>query len=59
MALVGFYAAIGPTVLAQDLHVANHAVAGALFFELESWRLPSLQRGAYPVKCRCWSASAL
>ncbi|MBV9984249.1 MFS transporter [Bradyrhizobium sp.] len=34
MALVGFFAAIGPTVLAQDLHVANHAVAGALFFEL-------------------------
>jgi MFS family permease len=34
MALVGFYAAIGPTVLAQDLHVTNHAVAGALFFEL-------------------------
>jgi MFS family permease len=34
MALVGFYAAIGPTVLAQDLHVTNHAVSGALFFEL-------------------------
>jgi MFS family permease len=34
MALVGFFAAIGPTVLAQDLHVTNHAVAGALFFEL-------------------------
>lgn len=34
MALVGFFAAIGPTLLAQDLHVTNHAVAGALFFEL-------------------------
>jgi MFS family permease len=34
MALVGFFAAIGPTVLARDLHVTNHAVAGALFFEL-------------------------
>lgn len=34
MALVGFFAAIGPTVLAEDLHVTNHAVAGALFFEL-------------------------
>jgi hypothetical protein len=34
MALVGFFAAIGPTMLAQDLHVTNHAVAGALFFEL-------------------------
>jgi len=34
MALVGFFAAIGPSVLAQDLHVTNHAVAGALFFEL-------------------------
>ena len=34
MALVGFYAAIGPTVLAQDLHVTNHAASGALFFEI-------------------------
>lgn len=34
MALVGFYAAIAPTVLAQDLHESSHAVAGALFFEL-------------------------
>src|SRR5207237_2354726 len=34
MALVGFYAAIAPTVLVQDLHESNHAVAGALFFEL-------------------------
>jgi MFS family permease len=34
MALVGFFAAIGPTVLAHDLHVTNHAIAGALFFEL-------------------------
>jgi len=34
MALVGFFAAIGPTVLVEDLHVTNHAVAGALFFEL-------------------------
>ena len=34
MALVGFFAAIGPTMLAQDLHVTNHAVAGALFFQL-------------------------
>jgi MFS family permease len=34
MALVGFFAAIGPTVLAQDLHETNHAVAGALFGEL-------------------------
>ena len=34
MALVGFYAAIGPTVLAEDLHVTNHAVSGAWFFEM-------------------------
>ena len=34
MALVGFFAAIGPTVLAQDLHETNHAVAGALFGEM-------------------------
>jgi MFS family permease len=34
MALVGFYAAIGPTVLAPDLHVTNHAASGALFFEI-------------------------
>ncbi|RVD56456.1 MFS transporter, partial [Mesorhizobium sp. M8A.F.Ca.ET.023.02.2.1] len=34
MALVGFYAALAPSILAQQLHEANHAVAGALFFEL-------------------------
>ncbi|MER8373086.1 MFS transporter [Mesorhizobium sp. M1406] len=34
MALVGFYAAVAPSILAQQLHEANHAVAGALFFEL-------------------------
>ncbi|CAM5315177.1 hypothetical protein MAUB1S_05481 [Mycolicibacterium aubagnense] len=34
MALVGFFAALAPGVLARDLHIANHAAAGALFFEL-------------------------
>lgn len=34
MALVGFYAAVAPSILAQQLHQTNHAVAGALFFEL-------------------------
>ena len=34
MALVGFYAALVPSILAQQLHETNHAVAGALFFEL-------------------------
>ncbi|MER9751265.1 MFS transporter [Mesorhizobium sp. M0140] len=34
MALVGFYAALAPSILAQQLHVTNHAVAGALLFEL-------------------------
>jgi MFS family permease len=34
MALIGFFAAIGLTVLAQDLHETNHAVAGALFCEI-------------------------
>ncbi|MGX5827547.1 MFS transporter [Mesorhizobium sp. 43Arga] len=34
MALVGFYAALAPSILAQQLHEANHAVAGGLFFEL-------------------------
>lgn len=34
MALVGFYAAMAPSILARQLHEANHAVAGALFFEL-------------------------
>jgi len=34
MALVGFYAALAPSVLAQQLHVTNHAEAGGLFFEL-------------------------
>jgi hypothetical protein len=34
MALVGFYAALMPAILSHDLHIANHAAAGALFFEL-------------------------
>ncbi len=34
MALVGFYAALMPTILSQDLHIKSHAAAGALFFEL-------------------------
>jgi hypothetical protein len=34
MALVGFYAALMPGILSQDLHISSHAAAGALFFEL-------------------------
>jgi MFS family permease len=34
MALVGFYAALAPSLLADQLHVTNHAVAGAIFLEL-------------------------
>lgn len=34
MALVGFYAALMPAILSHDLHIQNHAAAGALFFEL-------------------------
>src|SRR5262249_6830060 len=34
MALVGFFAALMPTILSQDLHIKSHAAAGALFFEL-------------------------
>jgi MFS family permease len=34
LALVGFYAALAPSLLADQLHVANHAVAGAIFLEL-------------------------
>ncbi|WP_083354949.1 MFS transporter [Mesorhizobium sp. ORS 3428] len=34
MALVGFYAALAPSILAQQLHISNHAEAGGLFFEL-------------------------
>jgi MFS family permease len=34
MALVGFYAALAPTLLAEQLHVTNHAIAGAIFLEL-------------------------
>lgn len=34
MALVGFYAALMPTILSHDLQIKNHAAAGALFFEL-------------------------
>jgi MFS family permease len=34
MALVGFYAALAPTLLADQLHDTNHAVAGVVFLEL-------------------------
>ncbi len=34
MALVGFYAALAPSILAANLHETSHAIAGALFFEL-------------------------
>ncbi len=34
MALVGFYAALAPTLLADQLHITSHAVAGAIFLEL-------------------------
>jgi hypothetical protein len=34
MALVGFYAALTPTILKEQLHVASHAAAGADFLEL-------------------------
>jgi hypothetical protein len=34
MALVGFYAALAPTLLADRLHETSHAVAGAIFLEL-------------------------
>jgi MFS family permease len=36
MALVGFYAALMPAIMSQDLHIQNHAAAGALFFELSA-----------------------
>jgi predicted MFS family arabinose efflux permease len=34
MALVGFYAALMPSILSHDLNVKSHAAAGALLFEL-------------------------
>jgi hypothetical protein len=34
MALVGFYAALMPSILTHDLQIENHAAAGALLFEL-------------------------
>jgi MFS family permease len=34
MALVGFFAALAPSILAQELHETSHAAAGALVFEL-------------------------
>jgi MFS family permease len=36
MALVGFFAAVSPSVLAEELHETSHMAAGALFFELAS-----------------------
>jgi len=34
MAVVGFYAALGPTVIRSNLHIANHALASAIVAEL-------------------------
>jgi hypothetical protein len=34
LAPVGFYAALAPSLLANELHVTNHAIAGAIFLEL-------------------------
>ncbi|MBV8835654.1 MAG: MFS transporter [Alphaproteobacteria bacterium] len=34
LALVGFYAVIAPSVLAEQLHMTSHLLAGAMFFEL-------------------------
>jgi MFS family permease len=34
MALVGFFAALAPSILAQELHEASHAAAGWIIFEL-------------------------
>jgi MFS family permease len=34
MALVGFYAALAPSILALELHETSHVAAGAIFFEL-------------------------
>jgi MFS family permease len=34
LALVGFYAALAPSLLANELHVTSHAIAGAIFLEL-------------------------
>jgi MFS family permease len=34
MALVGFYAALMPSTLSNDLQIKNHAAAGSLFLEL-------------------------
>jgi predicted MFS family arabinose efflux permease len=34
LALVGFYAAVVPSVLVERLHESNHAIAGALLLEL-------------------------
>jgi MFS family permease len=34
LALVGFYAALAPSVLVTRLHESNHSIAGALLFEL-------------------------
>jgi MFS family permease len=34
MALVGFYAALAPSLLANELHITSHSIAGAIFLEL-------------------------
>ena len=34
MAVVGFYAALGPTIIRRDLHIGNHALASLIVVEL-------------------------
>jgi len=50
MALVGFYAALAPSILAQQLHATNHAEAGGLFFELSVV-------AAATIVCTTWLSS--
>lgn len=54
MAMVGFYAALGPTVIRQDLHVGNIAVSSAIVAELFA-----VAAVAIPVSARLAARSAM
>ena len=59
MALVGFYAALAPSILAENLHATSHAVAGALFFELACGHDDHrAHAGAFKPRCHAGRACA-
>lgn len=55
MALVGFYAALAPSIMAEQLHHTSHLLAGTIFLELAAVVSASiLRRSGCRAARRCW-----